>query len=100
MYHPAGMETLGILVVVLVVLATSVAAVRRDPRFDRREILVQLGWIVLYFAGCAGLAFVLVPLGRRIGPSAATAIGVTIIVVGMVALARHLKQRLEVRRRL
>jgi len=89
------MEAFGILAVVLVVLAVSVAAVRRDPRFDRREILVQLAWIAAYFAGCAGLAFALVPLGRRIGPATATVIGVTVIVVSMAVLARYLKGRLE-----
>lgn len=89
------MEAFGILVVVLMVLAASVAAVRRDPRFDRREIFIQVAWIAAYFAGCAGLAFLLVPLGRRIGPVAATAVGVGAIALGMVVLARYLKGRLE-----
>lgn len=88
------MEALGVLAVVLVVLAASVAAVRRDPRFDRREVAVQVAWIAVYFAGCAALAFLLVPLGRRIGPAAATAIGVIVIAGGMVVLARYLKGRL------
>lgn len=94
------MEALGILAVVLGVLAASVAAVRRDPRFDRREIVVQVAWIAVYFAGCAALAFLLVPLGRRIGPAASAAIGIAVIVVGMVLLASYLKKRLEGRRRL
>ena len=89
------MEALGILAVVLAILAASVAAVRRDPRFDRREVLIQAAWIAAYFAGCAGLAFLLVPLGRRIGPAAATAIGVVAMALGMVVLARYLKKRLE-----
>ena len=89
------MEAFGILAVVLVVLAASVAAVRRDPRFDRREIFIQAVWIAAYFAGCAGLAFLLVPLGRRIGPATATAIGVLGIAGGMVVLARYLKGRLK-----
>lgn len=89
------MEALGILAVVLVVLAAAVSAIRRDPRFDRREILVQLAWIAVYVAGCMGLAFVLVPLGRRIGPAAAAAFGIVAIVLSMVVLARYLKGRLK-----
>jgi len=93
-YHPAQME-LGVLAAVLVVLAAAVAAVRRDPRFDRRETLVQLAWIAAYMAACVGLAFLLAPLARRVGPLAAAGLIVLIIVTLMVVLAKYLKRRLQ-----
>mgnify|MGYP000663315355 CR=1 FL=1 len=86
---------LGVLVVVLAVLLSAVAAVRRDPRFDRRETVVQLAWIAAYMAGCVALALMLRPLGRRIGVPAAVALAVLIPLASMVVLARHLKRRLD-----
>lgn len=98
MYHRATVEAVGTLVVVLLVFAAAVAAVRRDARFDRREILIQSAWIAAYFAGCIGLAFVLVPLGGRIGVVPAALIGMAAIGLGMVGLARYLRARLDRRR--
>lgn len=88
----------GILAVVLVVLISAVMAVRRDPRFDRRETLIQLGWVAVFIAGCAGLALMLAPLERRIGVAAAVGSIVVIIAAAMVVLAAHLKQRLRKRK--
>lgn len=85
---------LGVLAVVLVVLVSSIAAVRRDPRFDRRETLTQLAWIAAFMAACVGLAFLAAPLARRIGPPATAGLIVLIITVLMVVLATSLKRRL------
>lgn len=97
-YHRATVEAVGTLVVVLLVFAAAVGAIRRDARFDRREILIQSAWIAAYFAGCVGLAFVLVPLGRRIGVAAATIVGIAVMGLGMVLLAKYLGRRLKRRR--
>lgn len=86
---------LGVLAVVLVVLVSAIAAVRRDPRFDRRETFVQLAWIAAFMAGCVGLAFLAAPLARRTGPLAAAGLIVLIIAALLVVLARHLKRRLQ-----
>lgn len=99
MYHRATVEAVGTLVIVLLVFAAAVGAVRRDDRFDRREILIQSAWIAAYVGGCAGLAFLLVPLGRRIGVASATLIGIAVIGLGMVVLARYLRARLDRRRK-
>lgn len=89
----------GILAVVLVVLMSAVMAVRRDPRFDRRETFIQLAWIAAFIAGCAGLALLMAPLARRICPAGAAGLMVSVIAGSMVMLARYLKQRLEQRDR-
>lgn len=94
------MGGLGTLIVVLLVFVGAVTAISRDARLDRREILIQSGIIAAYLAGCALLAFALLPLGRRIGAVAAAAIGIAAIGLGMVALARYLSKRLARGRRL
>lgn len=86
---------MGPLVVVLLVFAAAVTAIRRDGRFGRREVLIQSAWISTYFAACALLAFALVPLGRRIGVAPAALIGIAGIVLGMAVLARYLRRRLD-----
>ncbi len=83
------------LVVVLLVLVAAVTAVRRDARLDRREIAIQSAAIAAYFVACALLAFVLVPLGRRIGAAPAAIIGIAAIGLGMIVLARYLQKRLK-----
>lgn len=93
------MEALGILVIVLLILGTAINAIRRDPRFDRREILVQSAWIAAFFAMCAGMAPVLIALGRRTGAAIAALLALAWIVLSMIVLAKYLQRRLQDRDR-
>lgn len=93
-----GAAPIATLVLVAAVLASAIRAIRRDPRFDRREIIVQAACVAAYLAWCAALALLLVPLGRRVGAAAAAAIGIGSIAISMIVLARYLQRRLARRR--
>jgi hypothetical protein len=85
---------LATLALVLLILVSSVKAIRRDPRFDRREILVQVAWISAYLLAGAGVALLMVPAGRRIGALAATLVVVAWLGLSMTVLAKYLQRRL------
>ncbi|HEX6322305.1 MAG TPA: hypothetical protein VFZ36_01165 [Vicinamibacterales bacterium] len=82
------------LALVLLILVSSVRAIRRDPRFDRREILVQVAWIAAYLLAGAGVALAMMPAGRRIGALPAALVAVAWFGLSMIVLARYLQKRL------
>jgi hypothetical protein len=89
-------ETVGRVALVLLILVSAVKAIRRDPRFDRREVAVQIAWIVIYMAASAGFALLAwrVPGVRSLSPVATTLLIVGWAALTLVVLARYLQRRL------
>ena len=87
----------GTLIVVLLVFAAAVGAMRRDPRFDRRETAIQAALIAAYLAACALAAVAMPPVATRVGVVPALLLCGGAILLMTIALARCLKRRLDQR---
>lgn len=91
------MDDLARVALALIILIGAVRAIRRDSRYDRREILVQLAWVAVFIAATVAVVWAAVLMTAGLGDrQAIVVVAVTLVwvTVSVIALAVHLQRRL------
>ena len=91
------LETLLRLAVTTLILYGAFRSLRQDPRFDRREIVIQSAWIVAVVVATIGVVWMAIELTAGLGgrqPTVVVLIVIGWVLVAVLGLARYLQRRL------